>query len=126
MFENLNKSFESPFTDSALFDNAEFISCEELYKAYGSDKRFTVRGMWINTKSKFGEHPVMMIVAEVEGENMFYNMSCPQNLTDTVKAILQDNELVQGVNDGKCGVLVYTYHAKKYNRDCYGVKFIDL
>lgn len=126
MFESLNKSFESPFIDSEMYNEAEFISCEQLHKLVGADKINLVKGCWINSKSKFGEHPVLMIVAEVEKENLLFNLSCPQNLTPTIKAILECPELVQGINEGKCGVRVYQYHAKKYNKDCYGVKFVDL
>lgn len=126
MFENLNKSFESPFNDSELFNEAEFISCEQLYKMVGNNVVSLVKGCWVNSKSKFGEHPVLMVVAEVENESILYNLSCPQNLTPTIKSILDCTELVQGINEGKCGVRVYQYHAKKYNKDCYGVKFVDL
>ena len=68
-----------------------------------------------------------MMISTGEGDDsILYNLSCSQSMTDTVKSILSDDTLVEAINEGKAGIQVYKYTSKKYNRDCYGVKFVDM
>ena len=127
MFEALNKSFESPFARSADFEKAEFINLEALYTILGGDANpATVFDMWINTKSKFGEHGVLGVELQIEGEPMIYNVSIPSHLNGVINSIRENADYITAVNEGKCGVQVYQYHSKTYNKDCYSVKFVDL
>lgn len=126
MFAEINKKFESPFKASKLFDEVDFVNAEKLFTEYGEETVFSLAGMWVNSKSKFGEHPVMMISTGEGDDSILYNLSCSQSMTDTVKSILSDDTLVEAINEGKAGIQVYKYTSKKYNRDCYGVKFVDM
>lgn len=128
MFENLNKSFESPFSASKLFAESEFINLSQLSDILATDEAvFTIRDFWINPKSKFGEHPVIGVEVPVtDKDTMLYNVSLPSHMTETVKGIINDSNCVQAVNGGHCGARVRQYHSKTYNKDCYSIEFVDI
>ncbi len=128
MFAQLNKTFESPFTASKLFAEAEFLNLQQLNELLeGRDSVFTIRDFWINPKSKFGEHPVIGVEVPVtDKDTMLYNVSLPSHMTETVRGIIADVQCVQAVNDGHCGAKIRQYHSKTYNKDCYSIEFVDI
>lgn len=126
LFESKNKNFESPFTASPAFSEVEFVNLAGLYEMVGDDV-VVVRDMWINTKGKYGEHGVLGVQVFVnEQDIVFYNLSLPAHLNDTIKDIRGDEECIKAVNDGKCGIKVRQYHSKTYNKDCFSIEFVDL
>lgn len=125
MFSALNKNFDSPFTSAKDFDDVPFASLEEIFKNYG-DLPFLIRGFWLNPKSKFGTHGVAM--AEFmgdDGEVERYNLSLPAHCNESIETILATPEYIGGINDGKCVAKAVKYTAKKYNRECFTIQFID-
>lgn len=96
----------------------EFKTLEELYKTNGKEKVYTVKGMFINDKSRYGDSPIVV------GETSFINL--PKHLLNVVNEIRQDNKLVDDINNNKVGFTIYEYHQEKYNRTCYSVNWIDL
>jgi hypothetical protein len=42
------------------------------------------------------------------------------------KDIINDEEAVQQINDGKLGITIYTYKDKKFGKTCYSVTFVDI
>ena len=97
-----------------------FVSLEELYKANGDKTIYGVDGLYINKKSSFGEHPVA-IVASSE-----WLVDLPSHMTDDVKEILQDQEVIEAIKDGKVGFVIQQYEQKKYKKLCYGIMWEDL
>lgn len=74
--------------------------------------------MWINTKGKFGAHPV---IATPSGLVDF-----PNAMAETVKEMIKDDEVIEAVNNGKLGFTIRKYHTNKYNRDAYTADFVDI
>ena len=60
-----------------------------------------VRSIYINTKSKFGDAPVVVS----DG----YNINLPKHMAATVTEMLQDQEAMVLIRAGKVGIKVYEY-----------------
>lgn len=96
-------------------EDLHFLKLSELDE---SDTPFIILSMWINTKGKYGAHPV---VATPSGLVDF-----PNSMTETVKEMIKDDEVIEAVNNGKLGFTIRKYHTNKYNRDAYTADFVDL
>ena len=107
-FESLNKDYSSPFT-YAMREDAPFVKISDL----DAEKTYTLVNLYINTKSKYGAHPV----AGIAEDNGIW-VSLPNHLTDTAKAILSNTEAIEAINNKKCGIKARKFHSDKYN-NCY-------
>lgn len=92
----------------------------EMVEESGLEKVYQIAGLFINTKGKFGEHPV----AIVPDEKALVDL--PAHMTDDVRAILESEEDCDAIRDGLVGIRFEIYKSKTYNRDCVGVRWIDL
>lgn len=108
----------APTFTHQLPDNAPFKSLKELYNGEKGENKYIVRGLYINTKGKFGEAPVAI--------SEDFSINLPSYLCDTVREMLLDKELVEAINAGKFGLEVYEYTPKDYNKTCYSVNWVDL
>lgn len=78
-----------------------------------------VRGLFINTKSKFGDSPALITDDCI--------VSLPNHMAGTVKDMLHDAELVAAVKAGKVGAKVETYAPKnRPDATAYSVEWVDL
>lgn len=109
-----NKSNIFNFTTPKDF---EYCSLYELFNHYGKDKVYEIKAMYINKKSMFGESPVIVTT------DCFVNL--PNHLTDTVKEMIKDTEVVDAVNDGHLGFQIYTYESKNCKELCYSINWVD-
>lgn len=85
------------------FDNnkvREFVNLEKLDSLFPK-QTFTIHAMFINKKSRYGDSPVLVLDD--------FTVNLPQHLTETVKAMIQDFELVAAVNQRRIGFTIYTY-----------------
>ena len=79
-----------------------YISLAELYNmTENKNTVYTVRAIFINTKSKYGDAPIFAI------DNYLVNM--PQHLLKIANEMLNDDELITAINKGWFGFSVYTY-----------------
>lgn len=62
---------------------------------------YTVRSLYLNRKSKFGEHYVAL--AE-DKDGTIYGVNLPKFNNETVIGILNNDEMVEAINAGKCGI----------------------
>lgn len=76
-------------------------------------------GLYINTKSKYGPHPVA-IVADAK-----LLIDLPKHLVDEVKDILADAEDVADIKAGKCGFRVYEYNTDDKTL-CRSINWVDI
>lgn len=85
------------------FDNEkvrEFVNLQKLNEQFPK-QTFVIHAMFINKKSRYGDAPVLVLDD--------FSVNLPQHLTDTVKAMIQDIELVEAVNKRQIGFKIYTY-----------------
>lgn len=117
-------SFSKRYNVERKFDvdtsDFEYCSLEDLFNEIGGDENatFEIRGIYINTKGKFDDAPCIAI------DDRYVNL--PSHLTGACRAMLDDDQCIKAINDGKCGFSIYQYHQKRFNKDCYGVKWVDL
>lgn len=92
--------------------NFKFCKLKELDPA----KTYKLLGMYINTKSKFGEVPVFII----DG----WLVDGTASMVETVKLILADTETVADIKAGNCGIKVRTYE-NNFGKQ-YSVEYVDI
>lgn len=96
----------------------EYKNLETLFSEYNGDvSRVTVvRALYINHKSKFGDAPCLVTDFEI--------VNLPKFLTDDIKAIIADDEIVDDINSGRVGFTIRPY--EKDGRTFYSVDWIEL
>ena len=91
----------------AKFNFSKYNRAGQEYKTLGGlfeempDIIHPIRSIYINTKSKFGDAPVVVS----DG----YNINLPKHMTATVSEMLQDPEAMALIRAGKVGLSVYEY-----------------
>jgi hypothetical protein len=79
---------------------------------------FTVYGIYINTRGNYDPAPVLAL------EDRYVNL--PAHMTPVCEDMLRDAEAVKAINDGKVGVTIYKYIQRRFNKECYNVRWVDL
>lgn len=100
--------------------NFSFVTLESLYARDNGKTVFSIDGLYINKKSSFGDHPV----AIVAGESILVDL--PSYMTEDVREMLKDDEVVEAIKAGIVGFTVEQYEQKKFKKTCYGVRWQDL
>ena len=115
-------SYFSKFNKGRKFDfdttGFEYRSLSELYKENGAKMIYHLTAMYVNSKSNFGDAPVFATT------DCFVNI--PSHMVDVVYDILSDEDAIKAINEGKVGFEIYPYTQKKFNKECFGVRFVDL
>lgn len=94
------------------FKKVNEVKLNEIYRVNGI--------FYIN--DKFGGH--YMVSLEKNGD--FFNFDLPKSQNETAKAICENDESVNAINNGECGLIIGTYHSKKYNRVCKYVEWTNI
>lgn len=113
--------YASKFNKGARFtyttpEGLGYATLSDLVKAHGLDKVYTVHALYINTKGKFGDQP-LIVTDEAQ-------VNAPSHLLDTVKDIRSDSEAVAQINANKFGFKIYEYEGK--NGNGYSVEWVDI
>ena len=84
------------------FDGSKnpFISLNDYVKE-GRPAKAVVRGVWINPKSQFG--PTGVIVLDD------ININVPSHVNKDIEVIRSRADLVKGIDDGKCTMVIEQY-----------------
>ena len=97
-------------------EDFDYKSLEELY--LDEETVYIVRGLYINNKGNFGPKPVLAT------EDYYVNI--PSHLVDNIREMIEDRTTVKAINDGCVGFTIYKYYQKRYNKDCYSIKWVDV
>jgi len=115
-------SFAKKFNKQRLFDvdtnGFEYFKLSDLYQKNGAECQYMVRAIYINTKSAFGNAPI------IATDSFFVNL--PTYMLSTAREILDDDESVEQIKAGKVAFVIREYMQKKFNRVCYGINFVDV
>lgn len=95
-------------------DDLPFTTLDEYVKT--SMDSFVVREVFINPKAKFGARPA--VVSDK------FKMNLPKHFVKDIEKILATPEMIEAINNGKCGFVPETYEkdGKTYNSG----KFFDI
>lgn len=91
-------------------ENFNYIKLADL------DEVATVRGFFINKKSKYGAHPVAVA-------DEFY-IDLPKYSTDQITEIMNDAEATDAINAGKVGIIREDY--EQDGKTYAGFKLVDI
>jgi len=96
-----------------------FMSMEDVFKNFGENV-IKVDGLYINTKSDYGDHPVAINV----DDGLLIDL--PQHMTEVVEEILKDSDSISLIKKGYVGLRAQKYVSKKYKKTCYSAEWVDL
>lgn len=93
-----------------------FAKPSDLVQAHGINHIHKVRSLYINTKGKYGNEPVIVTDTCL--------LNAPSHVCDVVQAMLTDDETIKAINDGKLGFHFYEYQNQYGNQ--YSLVWRDL
>lgn len=97
----------------------QYTSLKDMFQRDGGGVVYPVRAIYINKKSRYGDAPVVATDKEL--------VNCPAHLTDTVKQMLLDDEVIEAVNRGKVGFTIYQYEVRQQGNAIYfSLNWVDL
>lgn len=95
-----------------------FETLDSLYDKNGEKKIYMVRALYLNTKSRYGVHPVIVTDNEL--------VDIPKHTTETIREMIADDDCVEAINNKKVGFTIYSYIDNKYKKLCYSVRWVDI
>lgn len=96
--------------------NFEYKTREELFKE-DPEKVYTLRGIYINKKGRFGDHPVAIT------DDFFVDF--PDYMCDDMESVLKDTEDIEDIKAGAVAFKITTFEDKNFKKLCYGIEWID-
>lgn len=100
----LDKYNKKPLFEYDKTKEREYTNLHNLYNHFGKDKVYVVHALFVNTKSRFGDSPIIV--------TSDFMVNAPKHLLETVKQMMSDSELVKLINSRKVGFKVYSYRGK--------------
>ena len=118
----------SKFNNSGAFvdvntQDFKYVSLKDVYTSEG-DKPYPIKGLFINTKGKFGKEAVAI------GDKILINL--PSYCVEDVEAMLKDDVVIDAIKQGRVGIksVPYTNNFSKQAdgtiKTFYKVVWIDL
>ena len=91
---------------------ADYINLRDMFKRDGKEATHTVKALYINTKSKFGDAPVAVTITENKDKQQVDLVNLPSFMLSTVKDMIQDDDLTEAIDNGEFGFTIYEYEGK--------------
>lgn len=101
--------------DFVAKEGVEYKKLSELFES--GIKEVPIRSLFINTKGRFGDSPVAC--------SDEFNVNLPNHLLDSVRLMIEDEEIINLANSGGLGIQIYEYESKKWGKN-YSANFIEL
>lgn len=98
----------------------KYVKLSDLYNSPedgGGDIVHVINGLYVH-KSPLGDSPVIIDACKKKLVNL------PSQMAETVREILQDDEAVETIKEGRVGYTIYEYES--HGRKCYSISFVDL
>ena len=113
-----NKYNKTKLFSFSIPSEYEYISLSELYQKNGKDKVYPVLAMYINKKSRYGEAPIL-----ATDENL---VNIPTHMLDTVKTMMNDEEVIDACNNKKLGFTIYQYVNRNNKELNFSINWVDM
>lgn len=97
-------------------EHFEYKNLAELAKVYGVDTVHKVNALYINTKGKYGDAPVIVSDNEL--------VNAPGHMLGTVEEVIIDGESLSLINNGYVGFKVYEYSNE--HGEHFGIEWVDI
>lgn len=89
-----------------------YINLRDMFKRDGKDATHTVKALYINTKSKFGDAPVAVTITEEKDQQQVDLVNLPSYMLTLVKDMISDDKLTEAIDNGEFGFTIYEYEGK--------------
>ena len=100
------------------FNTKEYKTLEELFKEFGEEMVYQVKGVYVNTNSEYyPETPLVMI-------NDWY-VNIPQHQLIQIKRMLDNDECMAAIKEGKLGFTIQKYFQEEYQKECYSAHWVN-
>lgn len=113
MFDKYNKSFNKVDWGIDTKD-FPFVKCSDQKQ----DKKIAIKGFFITPDSGYGEGAIVILKEEL--------LSIPQRYVQQIKDMLNDEEVVEAVKNGQCGIIITEFESKKFKKTGYDVEFVEM
>lgn len=97
LFSSLNKGKRFDFELEEALPKENYLKLADLCE----DRTYIVRSIYMNRKSKYGDHYVVLAEAD---DGTIYGVNLPKFNNETIVGILNNEEMVAAINAGKCGI----------------------
>ena len=111
------------------FDEKKDYRYEKLSELNLKDE-YIIMAMYINDKGDYDDHPVFVTCPKNDQEDIFM-CDIPAHLTETVREMIKDDEIVDLANNNYLGFTIKTYEyekkekGKNVKKTGYSVEFKD-
>lgn len=98
LFSSLNKGKRFVFEMEESLPKENYIKLSEI----PDGKTLVVRTIYMNRKSKYGDHYVVLAADPETGK--IFGVNLPKFNNETIVGILNNDEMVEAINNEKCGI----------------------
>lgn len=98
LFSSLNKGKRFVFEMEESLPKENYIKLSEI----PDGKTLVVRTIYMNRKSKYGDHYVVLAADHETGK--IFGVNLPKFNNETIVGILNNDEMVEAINNEKCGI----------------------
>ena len=106
----------------AVFKNAKKNLPFKKISGIEQGEIYKVNGIFPYT-SKFGKQYFLSLEY---GENDFFNFDLPKDQNENAELLLKNEEAIQAINNGECGVAIRQYYSKKYDKQCVSIEWVNI
>lgn len=112
------------------FEDGTYYEYKKLAELDPKEK-YIIYTMYINDKGDYADHPVFASAALSDTHNNIFLADIPSHLTETVREMINDDEIVALANAGSLGFKIKTYEYEKeengenVKKTGYSVEFIN-
>lgn len=115
-------NFASKYNKGSLFTTklsgkGTYTTLKELFNENGTDKSYLVLNLYINTKGRFGDNPVVLTE-----DDLLVNL--PSHLLETVKEMRQDEDFINACNNHEVAFSIYQY--TNANGSGFSINWLDV
>lgn len=98
----------------------KYFSLKDIFEENNEDDSlvYPIYALYINTKGKHEDAPVVAF------EDRYVNL--PPHQLEMAKEILDSDDAVKAINDGKCGIQIRKYYKSKFDKWCYTVDWVNI
>lgn len=122
-FSSFNKERLFTFDCNKIAGN--YTNLEQLYKEYGEEHEYQIKGVYISTSSQFDPEAPIIALADT-----YVNL--PQHQLSDIKSMISDKNAVAAINNGVAGFTIREYERsvkvgkKMSTKTCYSAEWCDV
>lgn len=95
-----------------------YATLADLYTNNGADKVYPLTAVYHSNHKQYGDAPILASIG--------FFVYVGKHMTETIDAIIGDDDAINAINSRQVGFKIYAYRSKKWNKDCFGVEFVDI